>query len=358
MNRAFTRKFQTLLAAAALAATSQAALGQSAPTPQTRPSAKPPGSSATTAAPAAAAVVSPRTDLLAGLPPYLPKAPVAGEITLAGSSAMNQLAVLWSDGLKHVHPDAKVTIKMFESGQVLPRLAQNEMQIGLMSRPLTDQELQAGGVLALATAKDVLGVVVHPENPLKALATEQGVMILRDPNSKDAPGAKTWGELGLKGEWANMPIHLYGRSSGTGAWGYLVNRFLGEGAATRTGKACTGYADICREVAKDRGGVGYLSLCLSPPNAGKVLPLVLNTGEVISPPKYGAPVDPNYPLVRELFVVLKWKSGEAMPPVAEELLRYVLSRSGQEDAIKSGFLPLRRDEVLAQRDQLGWTGVR
>ena len=308
--------------------------------------------------PPSALAIAESTDLLAGLPPYLPKAPVSGEIKLAGSSAMNQLALLWASGLHHVHPDTKVEVDMYESGLVLPRLAKNEMQIGLMSRPLTDQELKSGGVVALATAKDVLGVIVHPDNPLEHLTLENGMQILGDPQAAQNPGAKTWGELGLKGEWAKLPITLYGRSSGTGAWGYLTNRFLGEGAASRTGTDCSGYADICKLVAKDRSGVGYLSLSLSPPNPQKVLPLVLNTGEVIPPPRYGEPVDPRYPLVRQLYVVIKWKEGEPLPPIAEELLRYVLSRAGQEDAIKAGFLPLRRDEVLASRDQLGWNGAR
>jgi phosphate transport system substrate-binding protein len=88
------------------------------------------------------------------------------------------------------------------------------------------------------------------------------------------------------------------------------------------------------------------------------LPLLLNTGEVIPAPKAGEPVDPRYPLVRELYVVLKWKEGDKLSPLAEEFLRYVLSRSGQQDAVKAGLLPLRRDEVLASRDQLGWTGLR
>jgi hypothetical protein len=61
--------------------------------------------------------------------------------------------------------------------------------------------------------------------------------------------------------------------------------------------------------------------------------------------------------VRQLFVVLKWEQGKPMPAMTEELLRYVLSRSGQEDAVKAGLLPLRRDEVLASRDALGWTGA-
>jgi phosphate transport system substrate-binding protein len=302
-----------------------------------------------------APVTPPET--LASLPPYLPKAPVEGELKLAGSSAMNQLAHLWGAGMAQLHPGVKLTVATYESGQVLPRLAKGEMQIGLMSRPLTESELKAGGILAFATAKDVLGIVVNADNPLESLTLEQGVALLRDPTAADKPGAKTWGELGVEA-WKDEPITLYGRSAGAGAWGYLVNRFLGEGATSRTATDCSGYADICQCVCKNRGGVGYVSLSLAPPDSGKILPLQLTTGELIPAPKPGEAVDPRYPLVRELYVVLKWKQGEPLPPAAEELLRYVLSRSGQEDAVKAGFLPMRRDEVLAARDQLGWTGKR
>jgi phosphate transport system substrate-binding protein len=322
----------------------------------TKPPVAPPA--AAEAKPSTALAIAESTDLLAGLPPYLPKAPVKGEIKLAGSSAMNQLALLWAAGLRNVHPDVKVDVDMYESGQVLARLGKGEMQVGLMSRPLTEKELASSSVVALPTAKDVLGVVVHPRNPLEFLTLEQGMKILADPAAKAPAGAKTWGELGVKGEWAKLPIKLYGRSSGTGAWGYLTNRFLGDGAATRAGTDCGGYAEICKLVAADKSGVGYLSLSLSPPNPQKVLPLALNTGEIVPPPAYGEPVDPRYPLVRQLYVVLRWNEGEPQPPMVEELLRYVLSRAGQEDAIKAGFLPLRRDEVLASRDQLGWTGAR
>jgi ABC-type phosphate transport system substrate-binding protein len=290
------------------------------------------------AAPAAetAPVTAPET--LASLPPYLPKAPVEGELKLAGSSAMNQLAHLWGAGLAHLHPGLKLTVETHESGQVLPRLAKGEMQIGLMSRPLTESEIKAGGIVAFATAKDVLGIVVNTDNPLEALTLERGVALLRDPQAADKPGAKTWGELGVGDSkaWKDEPITLYGRSAGAGAWGYLVNRFLGEGVASRTATDCSGYADICQCVCKNRGGVGYVSLSLAPPDSGKILPLQLTTGELIPAPK----------------------PGEPLSPVAEELLRYVLSRSGQEDAVKAGFLPMRRDEVLAARDQLGWTGKR
>jgi phosphate transport system substrate-binding protein len=306
---------------------------------------------------AVAAVPAQEDNLLGGLPQYLPKAPISGKLSVAGSSAMNQLANLWADGLKHVHPEAKLDVVMFESGQVLPKLGAGEMEIGLMSRPLSEKELKEGGVIAIATAKDVLGVVVNADNPLEQLTMEQGIKILQNPDAKENPGAKTWGDVGVTGPIAKSPINLYGRSTGTGAWGYLVNRFLGEGATSRTGKDCNGYAQICEAVTKDPAGVGYLSLSLAPATQGKVLPLVLNTGEVVPAPKMGEAVDPRYPLVRQLYVVLKWEQGKPMPAMTEELLRYVLSRSGQEDAVKAGLLPLRRDEVLASRDALGWTGA-
>ena len=41
---------------------------------------------------AVAAVPAQEADLLGGLPPYLPKAPISGKLSVAGSSAMNQLA--------------------------------------------------------------------------------------------------------------------------------------------------------------------------------------------------------------------------------------------------------------------------
>ncbi len=306
---------------------------------------------------AVAAVPAQDDNLLGGLPPYLPKAPISGKLSVAGSSAMNQMALLWADGLKQVHPEAKLDVTMFESGLVLPKLGAGEMEIGLMSRPLTEQELKDGGVIAIATGKDVLGVVVNQDNPLEQLTMEQGVKILQDPLAKENPGAKTWGDLGVAGPLAKAPLTLYGRSTGTGAWGYLVNRFLGEGATSRAGKNCNGYAQICEAVTKDTSGVGYLSLSLAPATQGKVLPLVLNTGEVVPAPKMGEAVDPRYPLVRQLYVVVKWQPGTPMPAMTEELLRYVLSRSGQEDVVKAGMLPLRRDEVLASRDALGWTGA-
>ena len=74
------------------------------------------------AAPAAQVAPIAPPETLASLPPYLPKAPVEGELKLAGSSAMTQLSHLWASGLAQLHPGAKLSVQTYDSGQVLPRL--------------------------------------------------------------------------------------------------------------------------------------------------------------------------------------------------------------------------------------------
>lgn len=300
-------------------------------------------------------VCAQQADILEGIPPYLPKAPREGELQIAGSSTMNQLAHLWHDGMKSIHPKAKIDIRMIGSGEVPGLLAKDETIFGLMSRALTKEESSKEKELTgIPVAKDVVCFVVHPENPLKHLSHEQLQMIVASTSNKKA---MTWGDLGAGGKWAKIPITLYGRSDRSGVRGYLSEQFGGS-AGLDTSKECAGYTEICQEVAKDPGGIGYVSFSLFPPGVAKVIGIIDEKGKVHEPLRAGAPVDAAYPLVRQLFVVFKGDVAQKGDPIRQEWLRYILSRQGQGDVIRAGLLPLSHDEVLMSRDQLGWTGSR
>lgn len=298
-----------------------------------------------------------QTDLLEGIPPYLPKAPVKGELHLAGSSTMNQLAHLWIDGLQAIHPEAIIDVRMIGSEDVLDHLEKGGAEAGMMSRPLTKEESgkEVTKYTAIPVAKDVVCFVVHPENPVNQLSMEQLALVFA---TTDTHKARTWGDLGAKGEWAKVPIKLYGRSDRSGIRGYLAEQFASGADDLAPVEECSGYTELCQEVAKDRGGIGYVSLSLFPPGVAKVINIVDDGGRVHEAPRPGAPVDAAYPLVRQLFIVLKGDGQQDASPLRTELLSYVLSRQGQGDAIRAGLLPLRRDEVLMSRDQLGWAGAR
>jgi phosphate transport system substrate-binding protein len=269
---------------------------------------------------------------------------------------MNQLAHLWVDGLKAIHPEAEITVRLIGSEEVLGLLEKDEADVGLMSRALTEAERgEASKHAALPVAKDVVCFVVHPDNPINQLSLAQLQSVFAPTDVKQAI---TWGELGAEGEWAKLPVKRFGRSDRSGIRGYLAEQF-GVGADDLApAQECSGYTELCQEVAKDRGGIGYVSLSLFPPGVAKVIGIVDERGEVHDAPRPDAAVDSAYPLVRQLFVVLKGDAQQDESPLRAELLGYVLSRQGQGDAIRAGLLPLRRDEVLMSRDQLGWTGAR
>ncbi|MEX2169868.1 MAG: substrate-binding domain-containing protein [Pirellulales bacterium] len=293
-----------------------------------------------------------QTDFLEGVPPYLPKAPVTGELRLAGSSTMNQLAHLWVDGLKSIHPEAEITVRMIGSEEVLGLLEKGEADAGMMSRALTESE--SAKYTALPVAKDVVCFVVHPDNPVNQLSLAQLQSVFAPT---DEHKAITWGDLGATGDWAKLPIKRYGRSDRSGIRGYLAEQFASGADDLAPAQESSGYTELCEEIAKDRTGIGYVSLALYPPDVAKMIGIA-DGDRVHEAPRIDAPVDAAYPLVRQLFIVLKGDGKQDTTPLRTELLSYVLSRQGQGDAIRAGLLPLRRDEVLMSRDQLGWTGAR
>src|SRR5207302_7244907 len=57
-----------------------------------------------------------------------------------------------------------------------------------------------------------LGVFVHRNNPLARITLAQLDAVFSNTRRRGQPETiSTWGALGLEGEWAARPIHLYGR---------------------------------------------------------------------------------------------------------------------------------------------------
>jgi len=61
--------------------------------------------------------------------------------------------------------------------------------------------------------------------------------------------------------------------------------------------------------------------------------------------------------------MLHWRvfsmPGETLEePLREEFIAYILSRCGQQDVTKDGFLPLNRSELHVQEEKLGWNRLQ
>ena len=146
-----------------------------------------------------------------------------------------------------LHPEAKVTIEMYESGQVLPRLAKGEMQIGLMSRPLTEQELKDGGVVAIRHGQGRAGHrrasgqsarVAHARAGRATAARSARRRAARRHDVGRARRRRRVGQARRSRSTAAAPARAPGATWSIASWARAPR--------SRTATDCSGYAEICK----------------------------------------------------------------------------------------------------------------
>jgi phosphate transport system substrate-binding protein len=189
-------------------------------------------------------------------------------------------------------------------------------------------------------AIDMLAVFVHKDNPLAGLSLQQVDAIFsknRTGGAKDE--IRTWGDLGLEGEWKDKPISLYGRNATSGTYGYFKEHALFKGDFKPTVKEQPGSSAVVQAVASDRFAMGYSGIGYRTADV-RAVPLAAKTGApfVEAEPKFA--YSGEYPLSRFLYLGVNHKPGTALDPLRREFLRYVLSGTGQGDVKKDGYLPV------------------
>ena len=150
------------------------------------------------------------------------------------------------------------------SGDAPTALTEGTAAFGPMSRTMKADELDrfekkfGYKPVGVPTSIDMLGVYVHKDNPIKELTLQQVDAIF----SKSRKGGfdkdiRTWGDLGLTGDWANKPISLYGRNSESGTYGYFKEHALFKGDYKDSVKEQPGSSAVVQGVASDKFGIGY-----------------------------------------------------------------------------------------------------
>jgi len=193
---------------------------------------------------------------------------------------------------------------------------------------------------ALPTSIDMLAVYVHKDNPIAGLTLQQVDAIFSKTRKGGADrDIRTWGDLGLTGEWADKPISLYGRNSASGTYGYFKEHALFKGDYKDTVKEQPGSSSVVQGVATDRYGIGYSGIGYKTADVLAVPLAAEPGGEMIAAVPERAYTG-EYPLARFLYLYVNHKPGTELEPLRREFLRYVFSRQGQQDVVKDGYFPI------------------
>jgi phosphate transport system substrate-binding protein len=174
---------------------------------------------------------------------------------------------------------------------------------------------------------------------------------------------RTWGQLGLPGEWANQPIHIFGIDATLSGWSGLIQKVVFNGGdkwnpaiqeLVRGGAEIPADVQIVDGVARDRFAIGFSFMRVVEANPS-VKPLAVardDAGPFIAPTEQTF-YERTYPLVNAVYIYLNRQPGHPIAPRLKEFLKYVLSRDGQRDIAADGmFLPLNPAALQEQLRKL------
>jgi phosphate transport system substrate-binding protein len=155
-------------------------------------------------------------------------------------------------------------------------------------------------------------------------------------NPEDLTG---WGQLGLKGDWANLPISLYGRNAASGTYGYFKEHSLGKGDYKDSVKEQPGSSAVVQGVATDKGGIGYSGIGYKTADV-RAVPLASDASSDAVEATPENAYTGEYPLARYLYLYVNYKPGSDLDPLRREFIKYIFSKQGQMDVVKDGYYPV------------------
>jgi len=289
------------------------------------------------------------------LPSYQKQSFLTGNLNSIGSDTLNNQLTLWAEAFKAIYPTVNIQIEGKGSATAPPALIEGTAQIAPMSRPMKREELEAFQrrfgypPTEVRVAIDSLAVFVHKDNPLEYITLEQIDGIFSATLKRGGKKIKTWGDLGLKGDWERQNISIFGRNSASGTYGFFKEVALANGDFCSTVKEQPGSSAVVQAVGTDLYAIGYSGVAYITSSV-RALP-ILHDG-YIARPAYQDCLDGRYPLARFLLIYTNLNPEVGLDPLTREFLLFILSKEGQTIVRDLGYYPLPASVVERERAKL------
>src|SRR5438067_6074947 len=337
---------------------------------------------------------------LSGLPAYRPGQKVSGTIRNFGFG-LGGVLKLWEESLRSIHPGVTFEDRLPTSDAAIPALVTGVTDLApdggepAITEALSFFEVYGyppTDIIVASGAFDVEGksngpvIFVHKDNPITQVSMEQLDGIFGAERTAgmrgfqwtpaDGRGAdkdiRTWGQLGLTGEWAGKPIQTYGHAP-SGTTRFFQWKVMANGDKwnpnyreyVETGSKMIADEDratqrlglrhmLQEELAKNRYGIAWTVMPQAKGIDGvKPIAVVPRGADRGVTPSKESFQDRSYPMVRNIYIYLNRKPGTPVEPRLREFLRFILSREGQRIvADNASYLPLTGALVREQLRKL------
>jgi formylglycine-generating enzyme required for sulfatase activity len=201
-------------------------------------------------------------------------------------------------------------------------------------------------------SRSSLGVLVHPDNPLRRLSLAQLDALFSATRRRGSSSIQTWGQLGLGGEWKDARIIPIGPEADSGTGQYFREAVLWGDEYNGSVKQVPRLTDaVVKAVAAERYAIGVTTLNFGLAGVRALAVATTDGGEAYEPTdEYCA--DLRYPLTRQVYLTLN--PPETTQPDARivTICEFLASDSGREAVRASGYLPGSPAMARFARDSL------
>ena len=334
------------------------------------------------------------------LPVYQkPAGPNKGLLRIFGAG-LHGLLKAWEEGYMKHNPDVRIADNPGGSDAAIGALQHGTADIAVFGRELElndylgffeNKGYNPTEITIVSGTYDTPGgtwapiIFVNQENPLAQLTMQQLDGIFGSERTggyegfvwktENARGAKdnirTWGQLGLKGEWSDKEIQTYGYAAGgmghffeievlqgSNKWNGNYRQYVENGTKILTpGRESGGVLAMLAELEHDKFGIAWAGMPQwnqVPQIKGiKTIALRARAGGPFVAPSKATLAARTYPLTRSVYICLDREPGRPLPAKVKDFLQYVLSAEGQEIARQNGvYLPLPAAVVREQLKKL------
>ena len=274
---------------------------------------------------------------------YRKQAGVSGSLNSVGSDTLNNLMTLWGEGFRKHYRNVRIQIEGKGSSTAPPALIEGVAQLAPMSRAMKHSEIDAFEKkygfkpTRYVVAIDSLAIYVHKDNPIASLTLQQvDAIFSRSRRGGAKQDIKTWGQLGLTGKWARVPLSLYGRNSASGTYGFFKKVALFRGDFKDSVKEQPGSASVINGVGGDLYGIGYSGIGYKTSDV-RAVPIRKNDTSPAVEPTFANTLKRTYPLGRSLIIYVVRHPNKPLPRLVQEFLKFILSTEGQKIVVKDGY---------------------
>ncbi len=308
------------------------------------------------------------------LPAYQPRPELhlSGDFTGTASNVLPGLVQAWIVAFRRYYPEVRIDLlPPFIGSQGAKKLIAGTVDFVFISREQIPADVAAfhqkygndplsipvsGGTYPHYGFLDAIAFFVNDANPLRRITFTQLDALLSTTRWRGGRPIRTWGDLGLTGDWADKPIHVWAVKPWNGFEEFVRERVLSVGGERGEWRPDLNYVPtvipLAEHVAQDRYAIGYAGLAFLKPGV-RTLALAADPAGPYHEATYEEVARAMYPLSRLVYLNVNRGPGHPLPPALAEFIRFILSREGQQVILQQAtYLPLRESQAAASRAML------